>query len=218
MNLAPYLDHTLLSPGASPDEVTLLCEQAREHGFASVCVASMWVPLAAQCLAGSDVAVGTVAGFPHGNNLTAVKAYEASAAVELGAREIDMVIAIGALRAGLHTLVRDDIRAVVTAAATLHPDALVKVIIETSLLDETQKRRACELAADAGAHFVKTSSGFNGGGATVDDVRLMKATVGSRCGVKAAGGIRDAAFARALVEAGASRLGSSQSVGLVASV
>jgi len=209
--LARLIDHTLLKPEATADEIVQLCDDARRHGFASVCVNSMWVPLAAARLAGSDVMVCAVVGFPLGAMAPPAKAYEAKAAVQRGAREIDMVLPIGALAAGDHETVFDDIRGVVEAAAP----AAVKVILETSALDTEHKIVGCALAKLAGAAFVKTSTGFGKAGATVEDVALMRQVVGPELGVKASGGIRTADDVRRMVAAGANRIGASASVAIV---
>lgn len=211
MQIASYIDHTLLRPDASVDEIAKLAREAIDHGFFGVCVNSCHVSMISSLLKGTQVLPVAVVGFPLGAMSTKSKAYEARTAVEDGAREIDMVINLGALKSGDHKFVRDDIRAVVEAARP----ALVKVIIETSLLNEDQKRLACALSVEAGAHFVKTSSGFNGGGATVADIQLMRAVVGPKLGVKASGGVRDLAFAEALIAAGANRLGTSSGIALV---
>ena len=212
MSLAPYLDHTLLAPDATPDAIERLCDEAREHGFAAVCVNGWHVRRAARRLAGSRVAVASTVGFPLGAQVPEVKAFEARRALEDGARELDVVLSIGALKAGDDALVTRDLEGVCAAAGS---DALVKVILETALLSDDEKVRACRLAVAAGAGFVKTSTGFGGGGATVGDVALLRATVGQRAGVKAAGGIRTAADARRMLAAGASRIGSSAAVAIV---
>jgi deoxyribose-phosphate aldolase len=204
------IDHTLLKPDATPAQITQLCREALEYRFASVCVNPTHVKLAAQLLQGSQVKVCTVAGFPLGANTTAVKVFETHQALQDGATEIDMVINIGALKAGNHTLVHNDIAAVVEAAH--QGDALVKVIIETALLTDAEKTTACQLAQKAGAEFVKTSTGFSGGGATAPDVALMRAAVGPAVQVKASGGVKSLADAQAMIEAGATRLGVSAGV------
>jgi deoxyribose-phosphate aldolase len=207
------IDHTLLKPEASEAQIRHLCAEALEYGFASVCVNAGWVPLCAPLLAGSEVKVCTVVGFPLGATLSTVKVYEATAAIEAGAGEVDMVINVGQLKSGNLTAVYDDIAAVVEAA---HKGAaLVKVIIETALLNEEEKVAAALLAREAAADFVKTSTGFSGGGATVEDVRLLRLVVGPAMGVKASGGVRTAAGALALVAAGATRIGASAGVALV---
>lgn len=210
MNVNAMIDHTILKADATEKDVRRLCDEARAYGFATVCVNSCWTALAAELLAGSGVGVTTVVGFPLGAMSTAGKAAETAAAVADGATEIDMVINIGRLKAGDDDFVRDDIAAVVKAAG----DAGVKVIIECCLLTDAEKVRACEASVAAGAAFVKTSTGFSTGGATVEDVRLMRATVGDRCKVKAAGGIHTSEEALAMIEAGADRLGCSSGIAI----
>lgn len=211
MSLNKYIDHTILKANATRAQVEKLCDEAAEHEFASVCVNSCWVPLCAERLAGTGVNVCTVIGFPLGAMSTAGKAAEAAAAVADGADELDMVINVGWLVAGEDDLVRDDIAAVVAAAK----GRCVKVIIETCLLDDEQKVRACELSVEAGATFVKTSTGFSTGGATVHDVELMAKTVAGRCKVKASGGIHNATEAQAMIDAGADRIGTSSGIAIV---
>lgn len=210
--LAKYIDHTLLKPEASAGQVRALCQEAREYGFASVCVNSCYAGLAAAALKGSDVKTCCVVGFPLGAMVTEAKAYETRAAMGAGAQEIDMVINVGALKSGDDVLVRGDIAAVVAAA---EHRALVKVIIETCLLTDEEKVRVCRLAKEAGADFVKTSTGFSTGGATAEDVALMRRTVGPEMGVKASGGIRDLSAALRMIEVGASRIGASAGVKIV---
>jgi deoxyribose-phosphate aldolase len=212
--MAALIDHTLLKPEATPDDVVQLCQEAVDYGFASVCVNSGYVPLCVSLLQETEVPVCSVVGFPLGASLMEAKAAETRLAVEEGAGEIDMVLAIGRLKAGEDDFVRKDIRAVVEAAN----GALVKVIIETALLTDEEKVRACRLAVEAGAHFVKTSTGFSKAGATVEDVTLMRKVVGPEIGVKAAGGIRDFPTAQAMVAAGANRIGASSSVRIVTEV
>ena len=211
MSLNKYIDHTILKANATRKQVEKLCDEAAEHEFASVCVNSCWVPLCAERLAGTGVNVCTVIGFPLGAMSTAGKAAEAGAAVADGADELDMVINVGWLVAGEDDLVRDDIAAVVAAAK----GRCVKVIIETCLLTDEQKVRACELSVEAGATFVKTSTGFSTGGATEHDVALMAKTVAGRCKVKASGGIHNAVEARAMIDAGADRIGTSSGIAIV---
>ncbi|MCS6908976.1 MAG: deoxyribose-phosphate aldolase [Anaerolineales bacterium] len=211
--LAALIDHTLLKPEATTAQIEQLCAEAVRYGFAAVCVNPAYVKLAARLLRRSSVSVCTVAGFPLGATLPEVKAYEAARALELGAREIDMVINVGALRSGDEATVARDIRAVVKAVRA--GGGLLKVILETALLTDDQKRAACRIAKKCGADFVKTSTGFAGGGATVADVALMRETVGPKMGVKAAGGIRSLADAQALVAAGANRLGTSAGVAIM---
>jgi deoxyribose-phosphate aldolase len=214
-DIARLIDHTLLKPEATRDDIVRLCGEARQYGFASVCVNPYWVALAAKELAGSPVAVCTVVGFPLGATTTASKAADTTDAVRAGAREIDMVINIGALRSGDHETVKADIQEVVRTAHA--GGAIVKVIIEAALLDDAQKAAACGLAKEAGAEFVKTSTGFGPGGATAKDVALMRRVVGPAMGVKAAGGIRTYEDLKAMTEAGASRIGASASVKIVES-
>ena len=211
MQLNKYIDHTLLKPEAQLAQIEQLCKEARENKFFSVCVNTSYVKNCADFLKGSDVAVCCVVGFPLGAMDTVSKGFETKTAVANGATEIDMVIQIGALKDRRLDYVRDDIRAVVEAAQ----GRIVKVIIETSLLNNDDKTLACKAALDAGAHFVKTSTGFAGGGATVDDVKLMKSIVGNKMEVKASGGVKNSEQALALIEAGATRLGTSSGVALV---
>lgn len=210
--LASMIDHTLLKPDATCDQIKTLCEEAATYGFASVCVNPGYCKLAYELLEGSDVAVCTVIGFPLGSTTAMAKAFEVRDAIANGASEVDMVMNVGALKSGEYDYVLRDMESVVDAAAG---QALVKVIIETGLLTDEEKIRACLIAKRAGADFVKTSTGFGHGGATVDDVALMRETVGSGMGVKASGGIRDAAAARSMVAAGASRIGASAGVKIV---
>jgi len=211
-NIAKKIDHTLLKADATKDQIMKLCKEAREYSFYSVCVNPTWVKEAANQLEGSDVEVCTVIGFPLGATTTETKVFEAKNAIENGAAELDMVINIGQLKAQDHDAVEEDIQAVVRAAAG---KALVKVIIETSLLTDEEKVRACELCVKAGADYVKTSTGFSSGGATVEDVKLMRETVGPDTGVKASGGVRDKKDALAMIEAGASRIGASSGIKIV---
>ncbi|RIK44647.1 MAG: deoxyribose-phosphate aldolase [Chloroflexi bacterium] len=211
--LARLIDHTLLKPEANETQIRHLCTEALEHRFASVCVNASWVPLCAGLLAGSDVKVCTVIGFPLGATLSSVKAFEAAAAIKAGATEVDMVINVGRLKSGDLTGVYDDIAAVVEAAQ--RSAVLVKVIIETALLNEQEKVAAALLAKEAGADFVKTSTGFSGGGATVEDIRLLRLVVGPELGIKASGGVRTAETALALVAAGATRIGASAGIAIV---
>jgi deoxyribose-phosphate aldolase len=208
--LARYLDHTQLKPQAQPGQIRTLCEEAREHRMASVCVNPVYVALAAELLSDTDVDVCTVIGFPLGATSTAAKVCEAQLALAEGATELDMVMAIGLLKAGDEDAVRGDIAAV-AALAHAH-GAVLKVIIETALLTDREKTRACTLAKAAKADFVKTSTGFAASGATVEDVALMRKTVGPEMGVKAAGGIHSYEEALAMIEAGATRIGASRSV------
>ncbi len=210
---AACIDHTLLKPEADAAQISRLCDEARAYGFASVCINPRFVAQCAEALAGSPVKVCTVIGFPLGANRTAVKVFEAVQAIADGAREVDMVLPIGALRSGDIAAVADDIFQVCQAAHAL--GVPVKVILETGLLDTQQKITGCLLAARAGADFVKTSTGFGPGGATVEDIRLMRACVGTELGVKASGGIRTAADAAAVLAAGANRIGASAGVAIV---
>jgi deoxyribose-phosphate aldolase len=215
-SLAALIDHTLLKPEATAAQVTALCAEARANRFAAVCVNPTHIELAARLLQGSGVAACAVVGFPLGANRPEVKAYEAAHALGLGAAEIDMVINIGALKGGDVDLVTRDIQAVVQACKAHRPPALVKVIIETCLLTDPEKVKACQLAQAAGADFVKTSTGFSTGGATAADVALMRRTVGPAMGIKASGGIRSRGDVEALVAAGATRIGTSSGVKIVA--
>ena len=210
---AKRIDHTLLKPEATADQIKQLCQEALRFGFASACIQPCYVPLASSLLQGSAVKVCTVIGFPSGATLTECKRFEASDVLRRGAHELDMVINIGALKSQDHAAVQADIQAVFDVVH--QQKALLKVIIETALLTREEKIKACELAVAAGAHFVKTSTGFAGGGATVEDVALMRATVGNRAQVKASGGIRSAADLMAMVAAGADRIGASASVAIV---
>ncbi len=207
---ASLIDHTLLKPEASQTDIKKLCSEAVQYGFASVCVNPSWVKKAAEFLRGSNVPVCTVIGFPLGATISDVKAYEARRAIFNGAREVDMVINVGALKSGDDCTVEDDIRAVVEAAH--ENNILCKVIIETALLNDDEKVRACLASKNAGADFVKTSTGFAKGGATVADIALMRRVVGKDLGVKASGGVKGIEDAKALVEAGATRIGASVGV------
>ena len=211
--IAALIDHTLLRPEATAEEIRNVCREARKYGFASVCANPYWVPLVAAELAGSNVKVCTVIGFPLGASMTAAKVAETEAAISAGAQEIDMVLNIGELRGGNRDAVRDDIFAVVQTAHAL--GAIVKVILETALLDDAQKIAACELAKTAGADFVKTSTGFGPGGATVHDIELMRKTVGPAIGVKASGGIRTLDDVKKMIAAGATRIGASAGVKII---
>lgn len=208
VELAKYIDHTLLKPEATTSQIDTLVAEAKEHGFMSVCVNPTHVKRCAAALQGTDVLVCTVIGFPLGATTSAVKAFETKDAIQNGAGEVDMVINIGALKEGNDALVLEDIKAVVAAA----DGVTTKVIIETSLLTDDEKRRASALAKEAGATFVKTSTGFSTGGATVEDVQLMRDTVGSDMGVKASGGVRSTEDVNKMIEAGATRIGASAGV------
>ena len=208
MELAKYIDHTLLKPESTREDILRVCEEAKHYNTASVCVNPFWIGFVAEQLKGTDIKPCCVIGFPLGATLPEVKAFETAAAIRDGAKEVDMVINVGALRSAEFETVYEDIKAVVDAAAG---KALVKVIIETCLLTDEQKVVACKLAKQAGADFVKTSTGFSTGGAKVEDIRLMRETVGPEMGVKASGGVRTKADAEAMIEAGATRIGASSS-------
>ena len=208
-DLAAMIDHTALGPDVSRDRVRALCDEAKTHGFAAVCINPWLVSLAVEQLRDSGVSVATVIGFPQGVNATSVKAEEAEQALSDGAGELDMVLNVAALQAGDYQYVAEEIRAVRQVTSKSPRDILIKVILETALLSDAQKRAACILAKSAGADFVKTSTGFGPGGATVEDVRLMRDAVGYQVGVKAAGGLKTFDDARAMIEAGATRLGAS---------
>jgi len=212
-SIAALLDHTLLKPEATAAEIRRVCAEAREYGFAAVCVNPYWVRLVAGELAGSAVKVCAVAGFPLGANTTAIKVAETAELIRSGAQEIDMVLNVGELRGGNYDAVRDEIMAVVEMAHAYR--AIVKVILETALLNGEQKVKACLLAKDAGVDFVKTSTGFGPGGATVEDVALMRQTVGPGIGVKASGGVRTLEDLKKMVAAGANRVGASASVKII---
>ena len=212
VEIAGLIDHTLLKADATKEQIKVLCEEAKQYQFASVCVNPTWVKYAVNFLQGSEVKVCTVIGFPLGANTPEVKAFETINAIENGAHEVDMVINIGALKDKDDELVERDIRAVTEAAAG---KALTKVIIETCLLTDEEKIRACELAVKAGTDFVKTSTGFSTGGATVEDIALMRKTVGPDIGVKASGGVRNISDAKAVIEAGATRIGASAGIAIV---
>jgi deoxyribose-phosphate aldolase len=211
-NIAGMIDHTLLKQDSTKQQIETLCKEAREYAFASVCVNPAWVNYASKLLSGTGVKVCTVIGFPLGASTPETKAFETKNAIDNGAEEVDMVINIGALKDGNDELVEKDIKAVVNAAKG---KALTKVIIETCLLTEEEKVRACQLAVKAGADFVKTSTGFSTGGATVEDIALMRKTVGPDIGVKASGGVRSAEDAEKMIEAGATRIGTSSGVAIV---
>ena len=210
--IASMIDHTLLKPEATPAQVERLCAEAAEYHFASVCVNPVYIPLAARLLKGTGVKVCCVVGFPLGAIAPEQKAAEAASCAAMGAEELDMVIHVGAAKAGDWALVQRDIEGVVKAAA----GHTVKGIIETCLLTDEEKVKACEAAKAAGAHFVKTSTGFSTGGATTHDIALMRKTVGPEMGVKASGGIRDYETAMAMIEAGANRIGASAGIAIVA--
>jgi deoxyribose-phosphate aldolase len=205
--LAKAIDHSLLKPELTEDDIVAGCELARRYNVASVCVKPYHVALAARLLEGSDVKVGTVVGFPHGSHTTATKVFEAQDALANGAEELDMVINIGALRSGHDDLVRDDIRAVVEAASD---KAIVKVILENHYLTDEEKVRACHLAEEAGAHYVKTSTGYAPTGSKIEDLKLMRASVGPNVGIKAAGGVRSLEAALEVIAVGATRFGATR--------
>ncbi|RYX83552.1 deoxyribose-phosphate aldolase [bacterium] len=213
--LASFIDHTVLKPDTRAAAIEKLCEEAREYNFAAVCVPARWVSLSTSLLKDSGVLVATVVGFPHGDTLSRAKADETRAAIEAGADEVDMVISVGAALDSDWNYVREDIAAVVEAAGG---KAVVKVIFENAYLDQSQIVLACRASMDAGADYVKTSTGFAASGAKVEEVALMRQTVGQALGVKAAGGIRDLSTALAMIEAGASRLGCSASIAIVNSL
>ena len=209
MNIAKTIDHTILKPNVTDADVIKICNEAKTHGFFSVCVNPYFVPLVASELKGSEVKVTSVIGFPLGASTTFIKAAEAKKAVEDGANEIDMVINVSALKDGKYDFVKSDIAAVVEA---IKGNAILKVILETCLLTKDEIVKACELSKEAGAQFVKTSTGFSTGGATAEDVALMKKTVGEALEVKASGGVRDHETAMAMINAGATRIGASASI------
>lgn len=213
-HLAKYIDHTLLKPESTEKDILRLCLEAKKYRFKAVCVNPYYVPTAAKALEGTDVQVATVVGFPLGSTSTFAKVCETKEAILNGATEIDMVLNIGALKSKKELDLYHDIKSVVKAASG---KALVKVILETGLLTDEEKQLACRIAKEAGADFVKTSTGFGSGGATVEDVRLLRETVGETMGVKASGGIRDAKTALAMIEAGANRIGTSAGVNIVTS-
>ncbi|MGE7023477.1 deoxyribose-phosphate aldolase [Solibacillus cecembensis] len=210
-NYAKMIDHTLLKAEATVEQVQKICDEAKQYVFASVCVNPTWVKFCAEQLAGTEVKVCTVIGFPLGASTSAVKAYETKDAIANGAGEIDMVINIGALKDSQFNVVLEDIKAVVNAAN----GTLVKVIIETCLLTDAEKVKACELAVEAGADFVKTSTGFSTGGATAEDIALMRKTVGPTIGVKASGGVRSLEDMKAMIDNGATRIGASSGVAIM---
>lgn len=213
-NVAGIIDHTILKANATEEQIIKLCAEAKEYGFASVCVNAGYVALAAKELKGTDVAVCTVIGFPLGATTTAAKAFETKDAIACGATEVDMVINVGMLKSGKWDYVKEDIAGVVAAAN----GTLVKVIIETCLLTDEEKAKVCKLAKEAGADFVKTSTGFSTGGATPHDVAIMREAVGPEMGVKASGGIHNAKEAIACIEAGATRLGCSAGIAVVSGI
>jgi len=211
--IAALIDHTLLKPESTAGQIEQLCAEAAEHHFGAVCVNACWVALAARKLAGTEVKVGATIGFPWGTSSTAAKVAETRQAIADGAREVDMVLAYGKLKSGDYAAVAEDIREVVRLAHK--HDVLVKVILETSMLTQDEKITACMLAKQAGADFVKTSTGFQGGGATAEDIALMRAVVGPDLGVKASGGVRSLADAKKMIAAGATRIGTSAGIKIV---
>ena len=211
MQYNKLIDHTLLKQDAQPEQIVQLCDEAKDFHFMSVCVNPGYVPLAARCLEGSDVKVCTVIGFPLGMNLTKTKVEEAETCIKMGADEIDMVINVGMLKAGHDDYVKEEIRLLKEVAGS----KVLKVIIETCLLTDEEKVKACLLSKEAGADFVKTSTGFSTGGATVHDVALMRKTVGPEMGVKASGGVRTHEDLLAMVEAGANRIGTSNGTKII---
>jgi deoxyribose-phosphate aldolase len=213
--LAAMIDHTLLKPEASDDDVRKLCADAAQYRFATVCVHPSMVPVAVRCRELEGIPVCTVIGFPLGTGTTETKVFEARQAFDLGAKEFDMVIHVGRLKSGDHRYAEEDIRRVARAVKECGGGTILKVILETSLLTDDEKSIACRLAKDAGADFVKTSTGFSSGGATERDVALMRSVVGPELGVKASGGIRARETALAMVRSGANRIGASASVRLV---
>lgn len=212
MDIAKYIDHTILKPEATTEDVKKLCKEAKEYGFASVCVNAGYAKLVSTELEGSEVKTCVVVGFPLGAMTKEAKAFETSQAIENGANEIDMVINVGALKDKNYDLLKEDIKSVVDAAKG---KAIVKVIIETCLLTDEEKVKACEISKEVGADFVKTSTGFSTAGATKEDIALMRKTVGESLGVKASGGVRDYKTAMDMINAGASRIGASASISIV---
>ena len=210
--IAGMIDHTILKADATKADIIAVCQEAKEHKFATVCVNAGWVPLAAAELKGTGVGITTVVGFPLGATSTASKAFEAKQAIEDGATEIDMVLNIGLLKSGEKDAVQRDVEGVVAACKG---KAALKVILETGMLTDEEKVTACELCVAAGADFVKTSTGFGKGGATAEDIALMRRTVGPNIGVKASGGVRDLETALLMLQSGASRIGASSSVAIV---
>lgn len=210
-SLAAYIDHTLLKPESTKQQVRKLCEEALEHHFFAVCVNSWMIPTCREILKTTKIQIASVVGFPLGASETSIKSFETTRAFNIGAHEVDMVLNVGALKAQEYSYVEKEIQSVVRAAE----GKIVKVIFETCLLTEEEKKKACELSLNAGAHFVKTSTGFGSGGATLADVKLMKAAVGTKAQVKASGGIRDFEAAAKMIAAGATRLGTSAGVTLI---
>lgn len=214
MDIKSMIDHTLLKPDSTKEGISLLCEEAKKYEFAAICVNPYYISLCKELLKDSDVRIATVVGFPLGANTKETKAFETIDAIKKGAQEIDMVINIGALKNKDYDVVMDDIKAVVDAAKG---EAIVKVILETCLLTDEEKKKACEISLEAGADFIKTSTGFSTGGATIEDVKMMKSVAGDKMEVKASGGIRDLETANKMIEAGATRLGTSSGIKIVES-
>jgi deoxyribose-phosphate aldolase len=212
MKIEQYIDHTLLKQQASEEQIIKICTEAKEYGFASVCANAYYTSLVSKELKGSNVKTCIVVGFPLGATTKEVKAFEAKQAIENGAQEIDMVVNVGAIKSNKYDVVKEDIKAVVEASKGR---ALVKVILETCLLTDDEKVKVCEICKEVNVDFVKTSTGFSTGGATVHDIKLMRETVGPNMGVKAAGAVRTAEDAKAVIEAGASRIGASSSIAIV---
>jgi deoxyribose-phosphate aldolase len=211
-NIAKYIDHTILKPNATTEQVKKICDEAKEYGFASVCVNPTHVSFVANELKGSDVKTCVVVGFPLGANTTCIKVAETESVIKDGAEEVDMVVNIGAIKDGNWELVESDIKGVVDVSKG---KALVKVIIETCLLTDSEKEKVCTIAKKVGADFVKTSTGFSTGGATAEDIALMRKTVGPEMGVKASGGVRDFETSKAMIDAGATRIGASAGIAIV---
>lgn len=212
MKMEQYIDHTLLKQQACEEDIIKICAEAKEYGFASVCANAYYTSLVKKQLEGSNVKTCIVVGFPLGATTKEVKAFEAKQAIENGAEEIDMVVNVGAIKSNRYDVVKEDIKAVVDAASG---KALVKVILETCLLTDEEKVKVCQIAKEANADFVKTSTGFSTGGATVHDIKLMRETVGPQMGVKASGAVRTTEDAKAVIEAGATRIGASSSIAIV---
>ncbi|HEY8892871.1 MAG TPA: deoxyribose-phosphate aldolase [Clostridium sp.] len=212
MKIEQYIDHTLLKQQASEEDIIKVCDEAKEYGFASVCANAYYAPLVSKQLEGTNVKTCIVVGFPLGATTKEVKAFEAKQAIDNGAQEIDMVVNVGAIKSKKFDTIKDEIKAVVDVA---RGKAIVKVIIETCLLTDAEKVLVCKIAKEANANFVKTSTGFSTGGATVHDVKLMRETVGPDMGVKASGAVRTAEDARVVIESGASRIGASSSIAIV---
>lgn len=218
LEMAQYIDHTLLKSQASYEDIEKLCQEAKDYGFYSVCVNPCYVAFAAEKLSETSVKVVATVGFPLGATSTNTKAFEAAEAIRSGASEVDMVINVGYLKSGDYFAVREDIEEVVKAVKDVNPEAKVKVIVETCYLTDDEKVSACRIVMDLGADFIKTSTGFGTGGATLEDVRLMKTMVQGKVQVKVAGGIRDLETALAMIEAGATRIGTSSGIAIVEAI